>query len=90
MITITLRLSESLLCIFRDSGQPKKETVDVRVAPGTTVRDILAGQGITPLLVPMAGLSPPKARGNTQKRVGMDTALDSDGILTLYGPLAGG
>ncbi|MEH0018274.1 MAG: hypothetical protein V6Z89_01410 [Desulfobacter sp.] len=92
MITITLRLSESLLCIFRDSGQPRKETVDVRVTPGTTVRDILAGQGINPLLVPMAGLSPPMSgtRGNTQKRVGMDTALDSDGILTLYGPLAGG
>ena len=90
MPTITLRLSESLLCIFRDAGSPKKESCELRVAQGTTVREILADQGINPLLVPMAGWRCAGDDSKHQKRLEQDAVLDRDGILTLYGPLAGG
>ncbi len=86
MITITLRLSESLLSIFRDTGSPRQETCEILVEPGTTVRQILAAQGISPLLVPMVGLATDKG----SQRIDMDTALDTDAVLTLHGPLAGG
>ena len=86
MITITLRLSESLLCIFRDSGTPKEETIQCRAEPGITVKEILAGQGINPLLVPMVSLD--TKAGN--KKISRDTILKKDVVLTLYGPLAGG
>lgn len=90
MITITLRLSESLLCILRDAGTPKPETSEICIASGCLVKALLSDQGINPLLVPMVGLSIPASRDKTQKRINMNTFLDQDGILTLYGPLAGG
>ncbi len=86
MLTITLRLSESLLCILRDAGSPKPETSEILVEKGTTIRQILLHQGINPLLVPMAGLT--TTRGS--QRIEMDTELYADVVLTLYGPLAGG
>ena len=86
MLTITLRLSESLLCIFRDSGKPRPETMDIRVEQGTTVREILVNQGINPLLVPMAAL----AEDGKNRRVDLATPVTADGTLILYGPLAGG
>ena len=86
MIDITLRLSESLLCILRDSGSPRPETCKIQVAPGTLVKEILAAQGINPLLVPMVSLK----TNQENKRIDTGTPMVSDGILTLYGPLAGG
>jgi len=86
MISITLRLSESLLCILRDSGSPKPETYEIQVVPGTIVKKILADQGINPLLVPMVSFKV----NEEHKRIDTGTPMVFDGILTLYGPLAGG
>jgi hypothetical protein len=88
MITITLRLSESLLSIFRDSGTPKEETKTIiyRTEKGITVKEILTDQGINPLLVPMVVLD--TEAGNN--KIDKDTLLEKDSVLTLYGPLAGG
>jgi hypothetical protein len=86
MITIRLRLSESLLSLFRDSGSPKKEILLCRTEPGITVKEILADQNINPLLVPMVSME----AGTAQKRISRDTILREDAVLTLYGPLAGG
>ena len=90
MLTITLRLSESLLSIFRDAGSPKQETCELQIQEGTTVRKILADQGINPLLVPMAGWCTAGEDSKHPKRLEMDAVLDQEGALTLYGPLAGG
>jgi len=86
MITISLRLSESLLCIFRDTGSPRPETSRISVPAGTRVHEIMAAQGINPLLVPMASFK----AGKENKRVDKDSPITTNGILTLYGPLAGG
>lgn len=86
MITITLRLSESLLCIFRDTGTPREETMHCRAASGVTVKEILIDQGINPLLVPMVAMD--TKAGN--KKIDLNTVLEKDTVLTLYGPLAGG
>jgi hypothetical protein len=82
MITITLKLSESLLSILRDMGCPKQETCRIRVESGTSVRQVLIDQGISPLLVPMVFLD--------NRKISVDTPLETDGVLILHGPLAGG
>ena len=82
MITITLKLSESLLSILRDAGRPGQPTCRIRVSPGIPVRQILIDQGISPLLVPLIFLD--------SRKISMDTPLEADGVLTLHGPLAGG
>ncbi len=86
MINIKLRLSESLLSLFRDSGTPRNEIVLCRTEPGITVQEILADQNINPLLVPMVSVE----TGNGHQRINRDTVLREDVVLTLYGPLAGG
>lgn len=85
-ITITLRLSESLLCILRDAGSERPESIRITLQAATTVKHILADQGINPLLVPMVSLD----QNGQSRRVDMYTPISSDGTLTLYGPLAGG
>ena len=82
MISITLRLSESLLSILKDAGNPKPGEFQVQVETGTTVRQILAVQGINPLLVPMIT--------REGSKISPDTVLEEDAVITLYGPLAGG
>ncbi|MFO7988427.1 MAG: hypothetical protein ACQEQ5_10365 [Thermodesulfobacteriota bacterium] len=82
MITITLKLSESLLSILRDMGCPKQETCRIRVEYGTSVRQVLIDQGISPLLVPMVFLD--------NRKVSVNKPLEADAVLTLHGPLAGG
>ena len=82
MINVTLRLSESLLCILRDANNPKEERISLRVESGTTVRNILLAEKIPPLLVPMISLD--------DRRTDIHTSLEADGTLTLFGPLAGG
>jgi hypothetical protein len=81
-ITLTLKLSESLLSIFRDMGCPKQETCRILVETGTSVRQVLIDQGISPLLVPMVFLD--------NRKISQDTPLKTDAVLTLHGPLAGG
>ena len=82
MITITLNMSESLLSILRDAGRPGQPTCRTLVQAGTLVRQVLTGQGISPLLVPLIFLD--------NRKVSVDTPLEADGVLTLHGPLAGG
>jgi hypothetical protein len=82
MITITVKLSESLLSILRDAGRPGQPTCRIRVEAGTLVRQVLIDQGISPLLVPLIFLD--------NRKISIDTPLEADGILTLHGPLAGG
>lgn len=82
MITITLNMSESLLSILRDAGRPGQPTCRIRLQAGTLVRQVLIDQGISPLLVPMIFLD--------NRKISVDTPLETDGILTLHGPLAGG
>lgn len=82
MISITLRLSESLLSILKDAGNPKPEEFQIQAESGTTVRQILAVQSINPLLVPMI------TRENY--KISPDKVLEEDAVITLYGPLAGG
>lgn len=86
MVTITLRLSESLLSIFRDQGTPIQETFQVKAEPGATVLEVIAAQGISPLLVPMVAMTTQTG----SNRIDKNTSLDKDVELTLYGPLAGG
>lgn len=86
MITVTLSLSESLLSIFRDNGNPLPETIEVRADPGTTVGEVILSQGISPLLVPMVAQATPDGR----QRISKETVLETSVELTLYGPLAGG
>jgi len=86
MITITLRLSESLLSIFGDKGSPMQEIIKYKTTPGITVTAIIAEQGIHPLLVPMVAITTP----NGQKRMDKDRVINTDTELILYGPLAGG
>jgi hypothetical protein len=81
-LTFTLKISESLLSILRDMGCPKQETCRIRVESGTPVRQVLLKQGISPLLVPMIFLD--------NRKASVDTQLETDAILTLHGPLAGG
>ncbi len=82
MITITLNMSESLLSILRDTGRPGQQTCRIRVEKGASVRQILLKQGISPLLVPMIFLD--------NRKISMYTPLETDAVLTLHGPLAGG
>jgi hypothetical protein len=82
MITLTLKISESLLSILKDMGCPKKETCRLRVKKNTPVRQVLLEQGISPLLVPMIFLD--------NRKISVHTLLESDAVLTLHGPLAGG
>ncbi|WP_153307629.1 hypothetical protein [Desulfospira joergensenii] len=81
-ITITLKLSESLLCILKDAGNPRPETFQIQVEPGSSIRRVLASQSINPLLVPMIS--------RDSRKIPLDTILEEDVTLTLYGPLAGG
>ncbi|SLM30160.1 hypothetical protein MTBBW1_2130055 [Desulfamplus magnetovallimortis] len=82
MITVTLRLSESLLCILKDIKKTKHETYNIQVKKGTTIREVLLNEGIHPLLAPMVVID------NT--RVDINTVLENDQVVTLFGPLSGG
>lgn len=86
MITITLRLSESLLCILRDADTPMNETIQCETESGTSVAELLFSQKINPLLVPMIALDTKAGIKKIDKR----TIIETDSVLILYGPLAGG
>ena len=56
MIQITLRLSASLLSILEDANNPKNETIFLQVEKGTTIKQILLKEKISPLLVPLISI----------------------------------
>lgn len=82
MINIKLKLSESLLCILRDINNAKAETYELQVEKGTTIRELLLMEGISPLLAPMITIE------NQKKDV--HTPLNKDETVIIFGPLAGG
>jgi molybdopterin converting factor small subunit len=82
MINIKLKLSASLLCILEDVNNAKEETYTLQVKKGTTIREVLLMEGISPLLAPMVTIE--------NQKVDLHTALDKDETVTIFGPLAGG
>ena len=82
MITVTLRLAQSLRCILADAGNEQPEVLTVEVEPGTRIREVMHALGINPLLVPMVV--------RDKQKIDITTPLDMDTTLTFHGPLAGG
>lgn len=82
MIQITLRLSASLLSILKDADNPKNETIFLQVEKGTTIKQILLKEKISPLLVPLISID--------NKKQTVNTLVETDETITLIGPLAGG
>lgn len=82
MVNITLRLSESLLSILKDINNPREERYSIQVERGTTIKEILVKDGISPLLAPLVTID--------NIRVDIDIPMEMDNTITLYGPMAGG
>lgn len=80
---ITLRISESLLSIYREMGNPLKATLELDLDKPATLNSILLKLGINPILVPMIIID--------NKRVSsLDYLIKNDKTIILIGPLAGG
>ncbi len=80
---ITLRLSESLLSIYRETSNPLQEVMVINLDEPTTLHSIIVKAGINPALVPMIIIN--------NKRVSyLNILVDNDETITLIGPLAGG
>jgi sulfur carrier protein ThiS len=75
---ITLKLSNSILLIYKD----KKEKEKLVIEKPMTVNDILIKIGISPILAPMILID--------NKRVGRTHIVDKNEMITVIGPLAGG
>ncbi len=82
MLNIKLKLSASLLCILKDVNNAKDESYTLQVKEGTTIREVLLMEGISPLLAPMVTVGTHK--------VDLQTSLKKDEAVTIFGPLAGG
>ena len=79
---ITLRLSESLLSIYRASGQELDETIVLALEGPLSIKEILESAGINPILTPLVLLG--------KQTYKLDHCLEQDTVITLIGPLAGG
>lgn len=79
---ITLRLSESLLSIYRETDNPLEEEIVVNIDKPAKLRSILSLVGINPLLAPMIIID--------NKNVSLDLLIEKNETITLIGPLAGG
>ncbi|SHJ55615.1 hypothetical protein SAMN02745751_02833 [Dethiosulfatibacter aminovorans DSM 17477] len=75
---ITVKLSNSMLLIYED----KKETEKLVIDKPMTVNEILMEIGVNPILAPMILID--------SKRVGKNHIIDSNELITVIGPLAGG
>ena len=82
MLNIKLKLSASLLCILKDVKNTKEESYTLQVKKGTTIRELLLMEGISPLLAPMVTIE--------NQKISLHTTLDKDETVTIFGPLAGG
>lgn len=80
---ITLRLSESLLSIYRETANPLKEVRVLNLDEPTKLHSILMKAGINPSLTPMIII-------NNKRVSSLDFLIDYDATITLIGPLAGG
>lgn len=80
---ITLRLSESLLSIYREMPNPLKEVIVLDLDKSTTLHSILIKAGINPSLTPMVII-------NNKRVSSLNLLIENDETITLIGPLAGG
>ena len=82
-IKVTLKLTESLLSIFKDMGKPLVETMEVYLDEPTTLRSIVSGIGINPILVPFVRLE-------DRRQLSLNYLVSNEETITLIGPIAGG
>jgi hypothetical protein len=80
---ITLRLSESLLSIYRETANPLNEVMVINLDEPTTLHSIIIKVGINPSLTPMIII-------NNKRISSLNLLIENDEIITLIGPLAGG
>ena len=81
-INITLRLSESLLSIYRDSGNMMGEVVTITLMGPLSVHEILEHAGISSFLTPLISVD--------GQICSLNHIVNHDSVITLIGPLAGG
>ncbi len=82
-IRVTLKLTESLLSIFSDMGRPMEETMEVYLDEPATLRSIISGIGINPILVPFVRLE-------NRRQLSLNYLVSNEETITLIGPIAGG
>lgn len=80
---VTLKLSESLLSIYREMEIPLEETIVFYIEKPITLLSILLKVGINPLLTPMITI-------DNKRITSLNYLIENDEIITLIGPLAGG
>lgn len=80
---VTLKLSESLLSIYRETEKPLQEIMVLNLENPSTLREILIKADINPLMVPMIIIK-------NQRCQSLDYLIKNDETITLIGPLAGG
>lgn len=80
---ITLKLSESLLSIYKTAGIDFKETFNLKSDYPLTIREILLRAEISPMLTPMIIV-------NNKSCSSFNEVIVEDSTITLIGPLAGG
>ncbi|MZQ99209.1 MAG: hypothetical protein GT601_16200 [Acidaminobacter sp.] len=80
---ITIKLSESLLSIYKTAGIDFKETFNIMSDTPMTIRDILMNAEISPMLTPMIIV-------NNKSCSSINEVIVEDSTITLIGPLAGG
>ena len=82
-IKVTFNMTESLLSIIRDMGHPMEETMVVCLDKPATLRSILSGIGINPILVPFVRLE-------NKRQSSLNHMVNHEETITLIGPIAGG
>ncbi|WP_312811186.1 hypothetical protein [Sedimentibacter sp.] len=80
---VTLKLSESLLSIYKETEKPLQEIMVLNLENPSTLREILIKADINPLMVPMIIIK-------NQRCKSLDYLIKNDETITLIGPLAGG
>ncbi|SCZ80275.1 MoaD/ThiS family protein [Acidaminobacter hydrogenoformans] len=80
---ITIKLSESLLSIYKTSGVEFEETFMIDTEGAVTIKEILNQAGISPMLTPMIIV-------NNKACSSLNEVIDEASTITLIGPLAGG
>lgn len=80
---ITVKLSESLLSIYKTAGIDFEETFSLKSDMPLTIREILVKAEISPILTPMIIV-------NNKSCSSFNEVIVEDSTITLIGPLAGG
>jgi len=80
---VTLKLSESLLSIYKETEKPLQEIMVLNLENPSTLREILIKADINPLMAPMIIIK-------NQRCQSLDYLIENDETITLIGPLAGG